>query len=259
MQGEGCMTGVESVFVRVSGCNLRCRFCDTPYASWSPEGEEYSIDQVLLRVDQVHRGPPPPFLAEFFAARSLSGSGKSRRQRPSDLHRSDDRPDGVRHIVLTGGEPMLFPEIAPLTARLHDLGWHITIETSGTLDLPVVCDLMSISPKLANSTPSPNADAHWASRHTANRHAPDVIRRLVADYAYQLKFVVDCPADCQDVLEYLREFPEIPPDHVMLMPQGTAADDLAAKSRWIEPFCDEHGFTFCPRRHVEWFGPARGR
>ncbi len=50
LQGEGRLTGVESVFVRTSGCNLRCGFCDTPYASWSPEGEDLSVDEILERV-----------------------------------------------------------------------------------------------------------------------------------------------------------------------------------------------------------------
>ena len=47
LQGEGRLTGTDSLFVRFSGCNLRCRFCDTRYASWSPEGEDLSLEEVL--------------------------------------------------------------------------------------------------------------------------------------------------------------------------------------------------------------------
>ena len=47
LQGEGELTGVPSVFVRTSGCNLRCTWCDTPYASWNPEGEQRSVEQIM--------------------------------------------------------------------------------------------------------------------------------------------------------------------------------------------------------------------
>jgi 7-carboxy-7-deazaguanine synthase len=234
IQGEGRLTGVESIFVRASGCNLRCRFCDTPYASWTPEGEDFSVDEILVRVQEVRESPRPPFLTDL-------------------------APAGVRHVVLTGGEPMLFAELIPLCCRLRDDGWHITIETSGTLYLPVACDLMSISPKLSNSTPPPDWDARWTWRHTISRHAPEVIRRLLAQYDCQLKFVVDRPEDCREVEEYLAELPEIEHTRVMLMPQGNDAQRLAEKALWLEPHCIERGFTYCPRRQIEWFGAERGR
>src|SRR5512142_50016 len=113
IQGEGALIGVPSVFVRTSGCNLRCSWCDTPYTSWHPEGTELSLGQIL---DEVLAHP-------------------------------------ARHVVVTGGEPMIAPEIIPLTERLREASLHITIETAGTVFKPVACDLMSISPKLSNSTP----------------------------------------------------------------------------------------------------------
>jgi 7-carboxy-7-deazaguanine synthase len=235
IQGEGRLTGTESIFVRTSGCNLRCRYCDTPYASWRPEGEQLSVAEILQHIDQLRWAEPPPRLAAFSAA-------------------SDD----VRHVVLTGGEPMLFAELIPLTAKLHAAGWHITIETSGTLYLPVACDLMSISPKLSNSTPTPRSDPQWTSRHTLNRHVPEVIRRLTAEYDCQLKFVVDRPEDCHEVETYLAEFAEIPASRIMLMPQGADAETLAATSAWLEPYCRQRGYHFCPRRQIEWFGAERG-
>jgi 7-carboxy-7-deazaguanine synthase len=149
---------------------------------------------------------------------------------------------------------MLFAESVELTMALRHLGRHITIETAGTRYLPVACDLMSISPKLSNSTPADDQGPGWAGRHDKRRHAPDAIRRLVAEYPYQFKFVVDSVSDCREVEEYLADFPEIDRRRVMLMPMGTDTAALAETALWLEPYCAERGLHYCPRRHVDWFG-----
>jgi 7-carboxy-7-deazaguanine synthase len=217
-QGEGRLTGEPSVFVRASGCNLRCSFCDTPFASWSPEGEDLSVDEIAAC---VARQP-------------------------------------ASHVVVTGGEPMLFAELIPLTRALHASGKHITIETAGTLFLPVICDLMSISPKLSNSTPPSERAGAWSDRHERSRHEPEVIRRLVSEYEYQLKFVIGTPADCAEVERWLDDFPRVPFDHVWLMPQGTDDHALQSIAAWLAPYCAEQGYHYCPRKHIEWFGLTRG-
>jgi len=226
LQGEGRLTGTESVFVRTSGCNLRCGYCDTPFASWSPEGEELSVEEIVVRVEQ--------------------------------LAAPADRAGAVEHVVITGGEPMLYAELIPLCRQLRALGMHVTIETAATLYLPVECDLMSISPKLRNSTPAATGDPRWTWRHETARHAPDVVRRLVGEYDYQVKFVVDQPDDLAEVEVYLAELPEIDRARAMLMPQGIDLEELAAKAAWIEPYCARHGLIYCPRRQIEWFGSRRG-
>jgi len=218
-QGEGFLTGTESVFIRVSGCNLRCRFCDTPYASWEPEGPLLTVEEILRRV-------------ENFPA---------------------------RHIVLTGGEPMMFPQVVPLTRHLSDRGYHVTVETAGTVYRPVQCHLMSISPKLSNSTPDRELHPRWWKEHERRRHQPDVIRRLVREYPYQIKFVIDRPEDVDEVERYLRALPEIDRNRVLLMPQGTDQEALGEKMTWLEPICQQHGFRLCPRKHIEWYGPGRGK
>ncbi|HEX3997163.1 MAG TPA: 7-carboxy-7-deazaguanine synthase QueE [Pirellulales bacterium] len=217
-QGEGMLSGTPSVFVRASGCNLRCRFCDTPYTSWNPEGDDLSVVEIL---------------------RQVAGAD-------------------CRHVVVTGGEPMLFAELIPLCEGLRQDGHHITIETAGTLVLPVECDLMSISPKLSNSTPSADRAPRWHSRHEASRHVPEVVRRLMRAYEYQLKFVVEARSDCDEVEAYLCEFPEIDRRRVLLMPQGVEVAQLAERAQWLAPLCAERGLTFCPRRHIEWYGNKRG-
>ena len=218
VQGEGFLTGTESVFVRTSGCNLRCGYCDTPYASRQPEGEDLSVEEIVHRV--------------------------------ADL--------GTGHVVLTGGEPMLFAELIPLSRELRRQDLHVTVETAATLYLPVECDLMSIGPKLSNSTPTRNVSPRWINRHRQSRHAPEVMERLLKEYEYQVKFVVDRLEGCREVETYLREFPQIDRNRVMLMPQGTDADELAEKAHWLRPYCDDHGLHYCPRRQIEWFGPVRG-
>lgn len=218
IQGEGRLTGVESVFVRASGCNLRCWFCDTPWASWAPEGDDLGIDDIVQQV------------VDF----------------------------DCRHVVITGGEPMLFAELIPLCRQLREQGRHVTIETAGTLDLPVECDLMSISPKLANSSPPANTANQWRRRHEQTRHAPQVIRRLIGDYDYQLKFVIDRQDDCAEVLEYLQLFPEIDRQQVWLMPQGVKQEELERTTAWLAEYCTTHDLRLCPRKHLEWFGAVRG-
>lgn len=218
VQGEGFLTGTESVFVRATGCNLRCWFCDTPYASWSPEGDDVSVEDIYEQIAGYD----------------------------------------CEHVVLTGGEPMLFSELVPLCRALRDSGRHITTETAGTLYLPAHCDLMSISPKLSNSTPAGQSTPGWKLRHEHTRHVPDVIRRLIREYAYQFKFVVGDQDDCEEVLLYLEEFPEIDRGRVMLMPLGTDVQELSRIGEWLRPYCARHDFQYCPRRQIEWFGLTKG-
>ena len=253
LQGEGLLTGTPSVFIRASGCNLRCWFCDTPYTSWQPEGEDLSVDEIMRRATD----PQLPTAEPQSGAAGLAAQ-PSRQNLTSDLRPPTSDLLFSRHAVLTGGEPMLFAELIPLSQRLREAGYHITIETAGTLNLPVECDLMSISPKLSNSTPSADRAPRWHRRHEQSRHVPEVIRRLLAEFVYQLKFVIDSRADCDEVEDYLDRFPEADRSRVLLMPQGTDAKSLAEHSAWLEPLCRERGFHFCPRRHIEWYGHARG-
>ena len=92
----------------------------------------------------------------------------------------------ARHVVVTGGEPMIAPAFRHCRNGLRERGMHITVETAGTVFTPVACDLMSISPKLSNSTPEGSLGGqHETPAPAAGRPAaPD------AGYDYQLKFVI---------------------------------------------------------------------
>lgn len=217
-QGEGLWTGVESAFVRVGGCNLHCSFCDTTYASWNcDDAEELSVEEIVGRVLLF----------------------------------------GARHVVITGGEPMLFSELIPLTRQLAERDRKITIETAGTLELPVVCDLMSISPKLGNSTPH-GANESIIRRHEINRSRPNVVRKLIADYPYQLKFVTGEPEDLLEIDQYLSELGAFDPSRVCIMPMAIDVFSMREKAEWIVPYCRAHKYEYTPRMQIEWYGNRRG-
>jgi len=217
IQGEGLLAGVPSVFIRTSGCNLRCAWCDTPYTSWAPEGEDIPLGRILDYVDEHSSG----------------------------------------YVAITGGEPMIAIGMTELTQRLRAMDQHITVETAGTVYSPVECDLMSISPKLSNSTPRERDGGRWASRHDQLRIQPGVLMRLTAEYEYQLKFVVTSPEDLPEI-QALARMVGAPPDRVLLMPEGIDAATLHDRAVWLAEICKEEGFRYCPRLHIELYGNRRG-
>jgi 7-carboxy-7-deazaguanine synthase len=217
VQGEGGLVGVPSIFVRTSGCNLRCSWCDTPYTSWNPEGEDLSIGEILDRTAAL------------------------------------DGFDAARHVVLTGGEPMIAPGIVELSERFRERGMHITIETAGTVFTRVACNLMSISPKLANSTP----EGVFRAQHERLRQQPDVLAKLIGAYDYQLKFVIARESDLDEVCAIVSQL-GAPAGNVILMPEGIDADVLRERGVWLAEICKRYGFRFSPRLHVDLYGNRRG-
>ena len=217
VQGEGSLVGVPSFFIRTTGCNLRCVWCDTPYTSWAPVGDEMTVAHIV--------------------AEALRHPG--------------------RHAVVTGGEPLIAPDIAELTQQLHQAGFHITIETAGTVAPPVTCHLMSISPKLSNSTPFEREGGRYAAQHDRLRYQPAVLRSLISQYDYQLKFVVMSPDDLTEIRELLRETGAATAQ-TMLMPEGTQLETLRERARWMVEVCKAEGFRYSPRLHIDLFGNQRG-
>ncbi len=225
IQGEGKLTGVPSFFIRMNGCNLRCGWCDTPYASWSPDGG-------------------PREVADIVAAAIASGA---------------------KHAVLTGGEPMMFAQIEPLAASLRAAGLHITIETAGTIFRNVACDLMSISPKLANSTPREgdprDPDGRWRRLHEERRLNFDSLQQLISTWPQrQLKFVVAAgalDADLAEIEAVLSRLRGWAPDDILLMPEGVVKPTPAATAAVVNA-CTARNWRYCPRLHIELFGNVRG-
>jgi 7-carboxy-7-deazaguanine synthase len=230
VQGEGTLVGVPSSFIRVSGCNLRCVWCDTPLTSWTPEGESVELDELLRWCGE-----------------------------------------GPRHVVLTGGEPLLFSPTAELSRRLRGAGHHLTIETAGTVWCEgLEADLLSISPKLSHSTPWARAaelgKPKLASMHEAARLDIAVLQKLTSSFAWQLKFVVRTAtpellaADLEEI-EALLDALKLDAkarEHVLLMPEGT--DDASLRAGYLGALqsCRDRGFRLGLRLHIHLFGHRPG-
>ena len=217
IQGEGRLLGVPSVFIRTSGCNLRCLWCDTPYTSWQPEGKSRSIDKILGAVAKYP----------------------------------------TRHVVITGGEPLLAREIEELTNQLKQRGAHITIETAATIFKPMVCDLISMSPKLANSTPWKRQRGKFAAMHERRRLNYQVIQQFLDGHDYQLKFVVERREDFAEIRQILEQLRNVDPARVLVMAQGVTTRQLNRRAQWIVELCKQYGFSYTPRLHIELFGNRR--
>lgn len=161
------------------------------------------------------------------------------------------------HVVITGGEPMILPDLTDLTEKIKEIDQHITIETAGTVYQKVQCDLMSISPKLANSTPHDREGGKFAEKHEELRYQPDVLKQLIREYNYQLKFVISSVDDVREAREIVREL-EADRERVLLMPEGRTREAVNERAQWLVEVCKDHGFRYCPRLHIDIWGDKRG-
>ena len=218
IQGEGRLLGVPSVFIRTSGCNLRCVWCDTPYTSWKPEGDERNLTEIIAAAAKYQ----------------------------------------VKHVVITGGEPLLAPEIEELTKRLRRRAHHITIETAATIFKPVACDLVSMSPKLANSTPWKREKGKFAKMHEERRLNFAVIQKFIDRCDYQLKFVAERKRDFAEIEAILAKLKNVDRNRVLIMAQGRTKKELRERAAWIVERCQQCGFSYTPRLQIELWGNRRG-
>ena len=228
LQGEGKLAGMPSVFVRTSGCNLRCWFCDSYHTSWEPTHTWLDIDTVIDRV------------ADY---------------------------EEAEHVVITGGEPLIHDETIELLNQLSSDGYHTTVETNGTIYRDAAIDLASISPKMANSTPTPErdpqGDGEWSDRHDDRRIDIDSLCRLVEAYEIQLKFVVTDRDDMPEIIRLIDQIRDasnakIRDSDVLLMPEGATQYRLEETSELTAEMAMEYGFQYTPRLHVNLWNDAPG-
>lgn len=228
LQGEGSLVGTPSRFIRLAGCNLRCTWCDSPQSSWEPQGQRMGLAE-LLRLCEP----------------------------------------GPRHVVLTGGEPLLFPGIVPLCDELRRAGHHLTIESAGTRSMPALrCDLMSLSPKLAHSTPWARAPK-LAPMHEAQRWPREILQEHLRRPHWQLKFVLrwrdelELARDMQEIDQALADLGVLEQDsgaaqRVFLMPECIDKEELGAAYRALLKPCQERGFRLGQRLHIALWGHCPG-
>ena len=256
IQGEGKLIGTSCLFIRTSACNLRCAWlgadgkgspCDTPYSSHKPEKNIMEIDDIIEVVVE------------------------------------NTQEQKIKHIVISGGEPTMQTEaLEELVERLHCLGYHITIETNGTIfseKLAKFVDLVSLSPKLKSSTPFEKHlegtgikfNAKWVEKHEKTRINIGVLRDWVyysKKYGndFQLKFVISSQEDlqeCEDLIFQVESIGDlnntkiIEPSDICLMPEGVDVNSLNERTAWMLEEAIKRGWRFTPRLHVQLFGKNR--
>ncbi|WP_254279692.1 7-carboxy-7-deazaguanine synthase QueE [Haloarcula marina] len=227
LQGEGRLAGVPSVFVRTSGCNLRCWFCDSYHTSWEPSGEWQRVEEIVAAVEEYD----------------------------------------ADHVVLTGGEPLVHDASVDLLDVLDGRGYHTTVETNGTIFREAPIDLASVSPKLATSTPTaerdPKGEGEWADRHEDRRLDVPTLAALVDAYETQLKFVVTGPEDMAEIerlVSRVRDAADTPlhDQQVLLMPEGQTRTELETTRSVVADLALEYGYRYTPRLHVDLWNDAPG-
>ena len=233
LQGEGKYIGIPHILIRVTGCRLRCQFsnsfCDTPYASWKPEKGKYTLNDIV----------------KFY----------------------EDNPH-IKYTMITGGGPTIHPELLQELCRIGKYYRHtITIETEGSEFVQTRGDLISLSPKLSNSTPRPGTWMSFTNREVTEKDKQqhekwrcnyEAMEQLINNHPdYQLKPVISDEKDLVEVKE-LQKILGVPNDKVWLMPEGLVEEELNKRRRWLMELCTEQGYNFTDRLHIIAYGDKRG-
>ncbi len=223
IQGEGKYLGHPAIFIRTSGCNLRCQWqtnpCDTPYTSWQAEANFLSVDNALAMVLALQARHPV-----------------------------------IDLIIITGGEPLLQPALKELLCALHQHDFTLMLETNGTIAHYLPFDFVTLSPKLASSTP---LNTPYTELHQQVRYHPEALRFWCKNYPHQFKFVIDNENDESEILQILADLHAHNDPDIYLMPQGITPETLANNGKKCLAMCFKHGWKYTPRAHIELFGNQR--
>ena len=225
--------GVPHILIRVTGCRLRCQFsnsfCDTPYSSWSPEKGKYGYE---------------------------------------DVHEFYKKHKHIKHTMITGGGPTLHANMLQELCKIGKFYNHyITIETEGSEFVRTAGDLISLSPKLSNSTPRPGTEMPYTGKvvtekdkekHEKWRCNYEAMKQLIEHHPdYQLKPVISSEEDLEEVKE-LQKILDVPNHMVYLMPEGLERNQLNERRKWLTELCTREGYNFTDRLHIIVYGDERG-
>ena len=248
IQGEGRLAGTPALFIRLAGCNLRC--------IWDKGNGEYSPCDTPLSV--FGNVSSVPYSVESII--SIVGHNLG----------------NIKHVVITGGEPLLQARsLITLTRQLKEqLKVHITIETNGTIfddKLADNIDLFSISPKLSATNPEPEklkrfglteTDVHKS--HNSKRINIQTLQSYI-DFAnarkrsLQLKFVVTKKNDANEIkTDFLNKLSGWKPEDIFIMPLGATKEELKHFTPVALEMAIKNGWRFSPRMHIELFSANTG-
>lgn len=234
IQGEGKSTGIPSIFVRTSLCNLHCIWCDTDY-TWNWAGTRFP------HVRDAEPGYQKFSKKDWIATCEIAEIVQQ------------VVTFGCKNVILTGGEPMLQPAaLVALTQALRVLSpdFRFEVETNGTLsptpDFDEAMNQYNVSPKLSNS-----------GNPSRLRLKPAALEFFARSPKANFKFVITEQPDLEEVLQLLNTY-AISPEKVWLMPEGTSAQALSEKRRWLVEICKTYGFRYSDRLHVQIWGSKKG-
>ncbi len=159
-----------------------------------------------------------------------------------------------KNVVITGGEPLIHLEIVELTSKLKRAGYHITVETNATIRKDIKCDLMSMSPKLPHSIPDNIKDSEEYNKKRININA---MKYFIKNYNYQIKFVVRCEKDFDEIEKVLLQIGDYNRSKILIMPLASSMRQLSNIQKEVVKICIEKNLRYCNRLQLQIWGKSK--